>query len=61
MFPGWLVVKAEEMICGSFRADVSASKHPWRIIGKYIVRIATPFYCPKMWLAYAHRTLWLVR
>lgn len=61
MFPGWDVVEAEELTCGNARTDLMASKRFWRDLGRLLVRLATPFYRPRYWPAYAHRIVWFVR
>lgn len=61
LFPGWTIVKTEEMECGNFRTDLAATGHFWRGLARNLLRLGAPFYRPKIWVASAHRILWLVR
>jgi SAM-dependent methyltransferase len=65
LFPGWRVIKAEQLTCGSFRSDLLALRdRPGllaKYLAKYLARLAIPFYKPRFWLAHAHHALWLFR
>jgi SAM-dependent methyltransferase len=61
MVPGWHVIEAEEMTCGNALSDLQGSKRRWRDAAHYLARLATPFYKPRYWVAYAHRALWFFR
>ena len=61
MFPGWQVVKKQQLACGNARADILGSRRGPSRLAHYLIRLATPFYRPRLWLAYAHRALWFFR
>jgi SAM-dependent methyltransferase len=61
IFPEWTVVKAEQMACGNFWEDLKLGGGLLRNSVRYLLRLATPFYRPRFWLAYVHRLPWLFR
>jgi len=61
LFPGWDVTRAERMTCGDYWEDLRNSRSRFRQLAHHAIRLATPFYRPRYWPAYAHRLLWLFR
>ena len=61
LLPAWHVVRAEEIVAGSYSADLTKSGGGLKRFTKHLVRVLLPFYRPRQWKPLAHRLLWLFR
>lgn len=59
MLPGWTVVKARELVTGSYWQDLKRSGKPLTRLVRHAARVAMPFYRPHKWRVNASRLMWL--